>query len=352
MQALTVRPSTSDSVYVEEVPEPEAAACELLVNGVAIGVCGTDREIARGEYGWAPPGRDRLVLGHESLGRVQSAPPDSGFERGDLVVGVVRRPDPVPCGACAHGEFDMCRNGRYTERGIKEIDGYGSERWRVDTGYAVRLDPGLEDVGMLVEPTTIVSKAWEQVHRIGERAYFDPQRVLITGAGPIGLLASLLAVQQGLETHVLDRVTDGPKPGIVEALGATYHHGDVDEVAGKLQPDVVIEATGADSVVFGAIANTGSYGIVCLTGVAPAGRRLRVDVGAVNRELVLENDAVVGSVNANLRHYHQAADALGKADHDWLASLITRRVPLHRAVEAFAAQRDDVKVVITLDGTR
>jgi threonine dehydrogenase-like Zn-dependent dehydrogenase len=280
---------------------------------------------------------------------VVSAPPDSGFDPGDLVVGVVRRPDPVPCAACARGEFDMCRNGRYTERGIKERDGYGSQQWSVETDYAVRLDPQLHDVGMLMEPTTVVAKAWEQVRRVGERAYFDPERVLITGAGPIGLLAALLSVQQGLETHVLDRVTDGPKPGIVTALGATYHHGDIDEVAGKLEPDVVIEATGAGPVVFGAIANTGSYGVVCLTGVSPTGRRLRIDAGAVNRELVLENDAVVGSVNANLRHYHQAAEALAKADGDWLASLITRRVPLARAEEAFTAQRDDVKVVITLD---
>jgi glucose 1-dehydrogenase len=349
MQALTVQPSTAGSLHVGDMPDPKPGRDQLLVDGLAIGVCGTDKEIARGEYGWAPPGHDRLVLGHESLGRVVTAPRDSDFERGDLVVGVVRRPDPVPCAACAHGEFDMCRNGRYTERGIKELDGYGSQQWSVETDYVVRLDPHLLDVGMLMEPTTVVAKAWEQVRRVGERAYFDPKRVLITGAGPIGLLAALLSVQQGLETHVLDRVTDGPKPGIVRALGATYHHDDIDKVAAKLQPDIIIEATGAGPVVFGAIANTGSYGVVCLTGVSPTGRRLRIDAGAVNRELVLENDAVVGSVNANLRHYHQAANALAKADRDWLASLITRRVPLSRAEEAFAAQRDDVKVVITLD---
>ena len=91
---------------------PRPGPGELLVDGLALGVCGTDREIAAGEYGWAPPGRERLVIGHESLGRVREAPAGSGFEAGDLVVGVVRRPDPVPCGACARGEFDMCRNGR------------------------------------------------------------------------------------------------------------------------------------------------------------------------------------------------------------------------------------------------
>ncbi|MGZ6777855.1 MAG: glucose 1-dehydrogenase [Mycobacterium sp.] len=337
---------------MEDIADADPKSNELLVDGLAIGVCGTDKEIVSGSYGWAPAGQDRLVLGHESLGRVAVAPDGSDFRQGDLVVGVVRRPDPVPCEACAHGEFDMCRNGRYTERGIKERDGYGSQRWTVESDYAVTLDPHLEDVGMLLEPTTVVAKAWEQVRRVGDRSYFHPRRALITGAGPIGLLAGLLSIQQGLDTHILDRVTDGPKPGIVKALGATYHHDDIDDVASRLEPDVVIEATGAGPVVFGAIAATATYGIVCLTGVSPAGRTLKIDAGAVNRDLVLENDAVVGSVNANLRHYHQAVDALARADKDWLASLITRRVPLHRAHEAFTPQPGDVKVVITLDGAR
>lgn len=350
MRALTVSPGTADSLAVSDVEEPAAGAGEVLVEALAIGVCGTDKEIAAGDYGWAPPGRDRLVLGHESLGRVITAPPGADFGEGDLVVGVVRRPDPVPCGACAQGEFDMCRNGRYTERGIKELDGFGSQRWTVETDYAVRLESSLREVGMLMEPTTVVAKAWEQVRLVGERSWFRPSRALITGAGPVGLLAALLAVQQGLDTHVLDRVTEGPKPAIVAALGATYHHTDIDETAHALQPDVVIEATGAGPLVFGCIANLAAYGIVCLTGVSPRGKGLRIDAGAVNRDIVLENNVVVGSVNANLRHYHQAADALAKADRDWLASLITRRVPLSRATDAFVGQSEDVKVVITMDG--
>ncbi|PRH80719.1 theronine dehydrogenase [Streptomyces solincola] len=349
MRALTVRPLQAGSLAVsDDLSEPVPGEGELLVDGIALGVCGTDREIAAGEYGWAPPGRDRLVLGHESLGRVREAPPGSGFAPGDLVVGVVRRPDPEPCGACARGEFDMCRNGRYTERGIKERDGYGSEVWTVESDYAVRLDPGLADVGMLMEPTTVVAKAWEQVERIGARSWFEPRRALVTGAGPIGLLAALLGVRRGLEVHVLDQVADGPKPELVAGLGAVYHTDPMDQVTAKLDPDVVIEATGAGPLVFAAMAGTGAYGIVCLTGVSPRGRTLSVDAGTVNRDLVLENDAVVGSVNANLRHYHQAAEALAGADPDWLRKLITRRVPLERAAEAFEKHGDDIKVVIDL----
>ncbi|KAE8764845.1 glucose 1-dehydrogenase [Georgenia thermotolerans] len=348
MRALTVVPLQDGSLEVTDVPEPDPGTGDLVVDGVALGVCGTDREIARGEYGWAPEGHDRLVLGHESLGRVREAPEGSGFSAGDLVVGVVRRPDPVPCGACARGQFDMCRNGRYTERGIKERDGYGSERWRVEQDYAVRLDPRLAEVGMLLEPTTVVAKAWDQVERIGQRSWFDPRTVLVTGAGPIGLLAALLGAQRGLEVHVLDRVTEGPKPQLVADLGATYHSDPADDVARKLLPDVTIEATGAAPVVVATLANTGAYGIVCLTGVSSRGRRITIDAGALNREIVLDNDVVVGSVNANLDHYAAGADALAKADLDWLRRLVTRRVPLERAAEAFQPQEGDIKVVIDL----
>jgi threonine dehydrogenase-like Zn-dependent dehydrogenase len=288
------------------------------------------------------------VLGHESLGRVRQAPDGSGFAAGDLVVGVVRRPDPVPCGACAHGEFDMCRNGRYTERGIKERDGYAAERWTVEPDYAVRLDPGLADVGVLMEPASVVAKAWDQIERIGSRAWFEPRRVLVTGAGPIGLLAALLGVQRGLDVHVLDRVREGPKPQLVEDLGATYHCGSFDEAVRGGEPDIVIEGTGATSLVLDAMGRTAGYGITCLTGVSAAGRRTELDAGALNRTIVLENDVVLGSVNANLHHYRLAADALVRADRGWLSRLITRRLPLDAFADALEPQDDDVKVVLTL----
>ena len=348
MRALTVEPSRAGSAAVTELADPVPGDRELLVEGLALGLCGTDREIAAGEYGWPPPGRERLVLGHESLGRVRYAPAGTGFAAGDLVVGVVRRPDPVPCGACGHGEFDMCRNGRYTERGIKALHGYGSERWTVEADYAVKLDPSLESVGMLMEPTTILAKAWDHIDRIGSRAYFAPERVLVTGAGPIGLLAALLGAQRGLDVHVLDRVTDGPKPRLVEDLGATYHSTSVADAVGGCKPDVIIEATGVGQLVFDAMQETAPAGITCLTGVSPAGRELSIDAGAINRTLVLENDVVFGSVNANLRHYELAAEALARADRAWLERLITRRVPLERFEEALDRRDDDVKVVIEL----
>lgn len=127
MRALTVVPGESNSIRLDELPAPPASDGAVLVRALALGICGTDREIINGDYGWAPPGSDRLIIGHESLGVVDCAPEDCGFERGDLVVGIVRRPDPIPCECCAIDEWDMCRNGLYTERGIKQRNGYGAE---------------------------------------------------------------------------------------------------------------------------------------------------------------------------------------------------------------------------------
>jgi glucose 1-dehydrogenase len=346
MRALTIVPESPGSLSLQDMPVPEPAPGELLVDAVAVGVCGTDKEIAAGDYGTAPAGEDRLVIGHESLGRVRSAPAGSGFAAGDLVAGVVRRPDPVPCAACAHGEFDMCRNGQYVERGIKGLHGYASEQWSVHPDYAIKVGPDLDRLGVLMEPTSVVAKAWEQVFGIGNRAFFEPRRVLVTGAGPIGLLAAMLGQQRGLDVHVLDRVTGGPKPELVRDLGGTYHH-DMDEAFDKVQPDIVIEATGASPLVLKAVSTTTNYGIVCLTGVSTTGRQIEVDAGAVNRDIVLENAAVVGTVNANQRHYREAAAALSAADRGWLARLVSRQVPVEDFADAFEAREDDVKVVLT-----
>ena len=343
MRAFTVQPGQPNSISLDEVPAPPDSDGTVLVRALALGICGTDREIIAGHYGWAPPGQQRLVIGHEALGRVEDAPSDCGVKRGDLVVGIVRRPDPVPCPACAAGEWDMCRNGLYTERGIKQRNGYGSEQFRVEPDFLIPVDPALDKLGVLLEPASVVAKAWEHVTRIGARsAAWKPQVALVTGAGPVGLLAALLGVQRGLEMHVLDRVRDGAKPELARALGATYHAGDL----GKLKPDIVIECTGAGSVVLDGIGRAAPDGVVCLAGVSSGGHKIKFDIGDLNRDMVLENHVVFGSVNANRRHYRAAAATLAKADKDWLGRLITRRVPLERWREAFEPRPDDIKVLV------
>jgi threonine dehydrogenase-like Zn-dependent dehydrogenase len=346
VKALTVQPMKAGSAQLDDVEDPPESDGSVVVETLAVGVCGTDIDIVSGDYGWAPPGRERIVLGHESLGRVLEAPSGSGLTAGDLVVGIVRRPDPVPCGNCAVGEWDFCRNGEYTERGIKERDGYCSEHYRIEPDFAVKVDPDLGTLGVLLEPASVVAKAWEQVERIGSRAHWQPKRALVTGAGPIGLLAALMGVQRGLDVHVLDQVTTGLKPQLVAALGATYYIGGVPGIGDA--PDVVIECTGVGSLVFDAMEHVAPGGVVCLTGVSSGGRSIDVDAGLLNRSMVLENESVVGSVNANRRHYQSGAAALAAADRNWLDRLVSRRVPLDRWSEALERHADDVKVVIEL----
>lgn len=345
MKACTVIPGQLASATVEDVPDPGPDQGDVLVEGLLVGVCGTDVEVARDGYGAPPPGRARLTLFHESLGRVLEAPVGGELAAGDLVAGIVRRPDPVPCDCCAVDQWDFCRNGKYTERGIMRLDGYGSQRWRVPSKYAVKLDGALGDLGVLLEPTSVVAKAWDQIERIGARACFAPHVVLVTGAGPIGLLAAMIAAQKGHDVHVVDQVDHGPKPALVADLGATYHTDARDLTE---EPDIVVEATGVGSLVFNLLQHTAPNAIVCLTGIGSGLRHVAVPADMINKELVLENAVVFGSVNAGRQHYQQAAAYLKGADAEWLARLINRRVPMAQWPTALVRNPDDVKVVVDL----
>lgn len=342
VRAITILPGQANSARLDEIPDPASHDGQLLVRMVALGICGTDHEIVAGLYGSAPFGHERLVLGHESLGRVEAAPSGSGFAEGDLVVGIVRRPDSRPCPNCAAGEWDMCRTGDYTERGIKQRDGYAAERVLLEPNFAIRVDPALGLLGVLVEPASVLAKAWEHVERIGRRAVWSPRTVLITGGGPIGLLAALIGRQRGMEVTVLDHNSQGPKPGLIGDAGARHAL-----VPGQLARsyDVIIECTGVPSLIADALERLAPDGILCLTGVSSS-RSISLDLGSVNRHVVLGNQVAFGSVNANRRHYEAAAAALARADRPWLERLITRRVPLDRWHEALEKREDDVKTII------
>ncbi len=341
MKAVTVIPGKDGSAALAEVDEPDIRLGTVLVKSLAVGVCGTDVEIASGQYGWPPAESDRLILGHESLGQVVD-PGSSGFEVGDHLVGIVRRPDRLPCPNCAVGEWDMCSNGGYTERGIKEIDGFMSERWRIEPEYAVRVDTSLGTVGVLLEPTSVVTKAWAHIIDIGHRTFWDPEAVLVIGAGPIGLLAALIGRQLGRDVHVLDRATEGPKPDLVAQLGAHYHTGRIAEIG--LHPDIVIECTGVVDLALEAATTISAGGILCLTGVGPG--TARMPAMGLASQMVLKNLVAFGSVNANRRHYYRAARVLARADRSWLERLITRRVPPDSVDRALQKEPDDIKVVV------
>ena len=219
-----------------------------------------------------------------------------------------------------------------------------SERWRIEPEYAMKVDPSLGLLGVLLEPTTVVTKAWEQVLKIGDRAFWDPHTVLVTGAGPIGLLAALVGKQHGLEVHVLDRAESGAKPDLVRALGATYHTGRAADVG--FQPDVIVECTGVGQVITDSVNVVGAGGIVCLTGVGAGGWTLGHSTADLAATMVLRNNVIVGSVNANKRHWYRAGQALAQADATWLTRLLSRRERPEAFMNALHRQPDDIKVVI------
>ena len=218
-----------------------------------------------------------------------------------------------------------------------------SERWRIEPEYVIKVNPALGILGVLLEPTTVIIKALEQVLAVGQRAFWEPRTVLVTGAGPIGLLAAGVVSLGGFEVHVLDRVKTGLKPDLVRALGATYHSGSVLEIG--FEPDIIVECTGVGAVIAEAVQQVGAGGVVCLTGVGAGGiaPRATADIAAA---VVLKNNVIVGSVNANKRHWYKANDRLGRLDRKWLSRLITRIEKPENFQQALERKPDDIKVVI------
>ena len=206
---------------------------------------------------------------------------------------------------------------------MKGIHGFGSERCRIEPSYAIKVDPALGENGVLLEPTSIVAKAWDHIERIGRRFHsWEPRRVLVTGAGPVGLLAAMMGMQRNHEVYVLNRATDGPKPGLVRDLGALYLTGTIGDVI-DLAPDIVIECTGAPSLIADVLGRSAPSGIVCLLGLG-GHNEVAFDFG-INSDGA-HNDVVLvrSTPTADITSWRKA---LADADQDWLGRLISRRVP-------------------------
>lgn len=357
MKAVVIAPRQPGSDRLLEVPDPVPADGELLVQVLSVGVDGTDDELVAGEYGEAPDGEEHLVIGHESLGRVVE--PAGELRAGQLVAAIVRRPDPVPCLNCGHDEWDYCLNGLYTERGIKGRHGFLAEYYTEHPEYVVPVPDELAAVGMLVEPTTIGEKALEQVEAIQRRLTWQPHRALVTGAGPIGLLAAALLALRDLEVVVYDKAESGPKLDLVHDLGARYVQADSlplgHDLAHEVGPiDIAIEATGFSPLGFQLLDTVGPNGVAVLTGVSGGDRRSELPVDHLNLEMVLQNKVLVGTVNADRANFEAAVRDLAAVEKrwpGWLDRLITRRVPLERYADALSRGPQDVKVVVDVEGT-
>ena len=377
MRAIALDKATGKPELTADLPEPDITSPEQLkIRVLNVGICGTDRSIVRGEGGVPPDGFDYLVLGHEMLGEVVDAGHDAGrdYAAGDLVVCTVRRPCGLPeCPTCAAGESDMCYTGKYTERGIFRAHGYMTPLVVESTHFAVKLAPSLREFGVLIEPTTVVEKAiLESIllqHRLDSDKHVSDEialkrdwrfvrRALVAGAGPIGIMAAFLLLLHGVETHVSDiRPADGLKGRLVGEMGATYWDvstvriGEIAEKVGRI--DLIVEATGVAPVAWQLLEALGTNGVLVFTGVpGDRGGEFQMDGGHLMRKLVLGNQLIVGSVNANRAYFVQAAKDLEEIARRWpgpLAKVITQHYRIEDFASALTTQpRDEVKSVFDI----
>ena len=321
---------------------------KALLRTSKIGICGTDLEIIQGAYGEAPSGSDYLILGHECQATVEEAATDSvEIKKGDLVVPTVRRPD--GCLNCQNGESDMCLTGQYKEHGIKGLHGFCSEYSVSDVNFLVPVPAELSDVAVLLEPASVAEKGVVQTFKIQERMIWEPQRALVLGTGPVGLLTALLLRIRGLDvTAVATRPKDSLKARLVERIGGTYVNATDQPITGLGKFDLIMEETGVASLAAQAQGLLNNNGVFCLLGIYRANLATQ-DIGHTYDDIVLGNRITFGSVNANKRYFVNGIKDFKTIQQRFpgvLKSLFTRMVALTDYAKAYSPTKDDIKSVI------
>ena len=335
MRAIVVKPGEKDSIQMRDMPDPKLESDLVAVRMLRVGLCGTDAEINEGRYGKPPDGEEFLILGHENFGIVEEVGKKAkGFKAGDLVVSTVRR----PCGhcyTCAHGENDMCLSGDYQERGIMRRHGFMADFYVESPQWLNKIPRALQDIGVLLEPMSVVEKGIDQAYRLQRRLLWQPKTALVLGAGPVGLLAAAVLRARGLDTYVVGREpANDVRAQLAPKIGATYQsvaEKTMFDVQKEMPPvDLAIEATGAASVVFNAMQILGRNGVLCLLSVTGGVTTADEPIDTINQLLVLGNRVVFGSVNANPRHFAMGVKDFTIIEKKWpgvLKQLITSRLP-------------------------
>jgi glucose 1-dehydrogenase len=365
MRAVSVFPSDKTIKVIDNHPTPTLESdAEVLLDMLEVGVCGTDKEIARFDYGIPPEGSPYLVIGHESLARVARV--GSAVTRvkpGDLVITMVRRPCPhASCRSCRAGRQDFCFTGDFTERGIKGRHGFMTEQVVDDAKYMHVVPQGLREIAILVEPLTIAEKGliqtWDVQERLPWTAAGDGdghgQKAVVLGAGPVGLLGALALIVRGFETFVYSReLANSQAARWCESVGAQFVSSaittlpELAKMVGNI--DFVYEATGASGLSFQTLEVLGTNGVFCFTGVPGRKAPITVDTDLLMRTMVLKNQLVFGTVNAGPDAFAAAIDDLGKFYQRWpdaLRALVTGRFAPDKAIDLLTGQAGGIKNVI------
>jgi threonine dehydrogenase-like Zn-dependent dehydrogenase len=339
---------------VIDVPRPEPEGGEALIRTLRVGIDGTDHEVISGSHGGFPSGSEYQILGHEAVGVVED-PNGTELAAGQLVVPTVRRPPPDETNKYfERGEPDMAPAGAYVERGIAGAHGYMAEFFTSRPEFLVTVPDRLVDCGFLVEPISNSEKALDLAFAARSTFEWDPESAVVLGNGPLGLLTLALLDQRSFErTYCLGR-RDRPDPtiDIIERLGATYvdsRETPVDGLPDTHEPmDLVYEATGHAKHAFEAIDALAANGVAALLGI-PSDWTFEVDGGSLHRRFVLENKALVGSVNSHVPHFEAARETLD-ATPGWFAdALITHVFDPSQVDSAFETGDDRIKTVVEFD---
>jgi len=355
--AVAVYPGQAGSIHLTEVPRPRPRGHQALVRVRRVGVCGTDQEIIAGTFGSPPADTSELVLGHEVLGEVAAIGADvRSLAVGDLVVATVRRPDGCP--ACQRGQPDMCVWRTYTERGIIGAHGFMVEEFVDDANYLIPIPAALEAVGVLAEPLSVVEKALRHANLIQRRLNsWAPTTALVLGAGPIGLLGTMLLRAHAMEVVTLARrPRPNPAAAIVEQCGARYvssRQQSLAAITAELPPiDLIFEATGVAQLAFAAMGALGSNGVLVLLSLTGGNATESLPIDLLNREFVLGNKVMVGSVNSAYEDFTAAVADLSRFEALWpglTGQLITHRLNGLTDIDRIAGKIDDgIKTVIEM----
>jgi len=355
MKAIVVKPGVKDSIHMRDMPDPKLRPDQVAVKMIRVGLCGTDAEINHGLYGKAPHGDEYLILGHENFGVVEEVGRKvKGFRAGDLVVSTVRRP--CKCHTCKAGENDMCHEGAYEERGIMGRHGFMAQYYVESPLWLNKIPKSVADIGVLLEPMSVVEKGIDHAYLLQRRLRWKPKTGLVLGGGPIGLLAAAVMRARGLDTHVVGREEDTDhRARLAKKMDARYHcvaNKTLFDVKQEMPPvDIAIEATGVASVAFEGMQILGRNGVLCLLSVTGGSETADQPIEKINQQLVLGNQVVFGSVNANPRHFAMGVKDFTIIEKKWpgvLKQLITTRLPWDQYGKWFGQRGTGIKTTLEI----
>jgi len=370
MRAVGVLPGKRTVGLVSQAPPQMTSPNHVKLRTIEVGVCGTDREICNFEYGTPPTGSEFLVLGHEALAEVvEVASSSSPFKLGDLVVPSVRRPCPHhSCSPCKSDRQDFCFTGDFTERGIKMTHGFMTEYFVDEEKHLNAVPRELRDVGVLVEPLTVAEKALAQVWQVQQRVPWERpadmskgrgggKTAVVLGAGPVGILGAMTLRVNGFTTFVYSRSpAPNPKSDLVNSIGARYISAKtvpLKQFAAEVGPvDLVYEAVGVAQISFEVMKLLGLNGIFVFTGIPAQKPAIPIEADCLMRDMVLKNQVIIGTVNADRPAFEGAIRDLGIFKKRWpdaLRAVITGRYPMEAFSDLLKEKGSGIKSVITLD---